>query len=52
MNYIKPNAQIKKFVSEDVITTSGTSVNPLTALASKTYSNADANKSWNDKVVK
>ena len=49
--YIKPNAQIKNFISEDVITTSGVNnTNPLTAIATKTFSNSHANVSWNDKV--
>jgi len=53
MRYIKPNAEIKKFISEDIITTSGTTVNnPLTALATKTFSVSDANASWGDKVGK
>ena len=50
--YISPKAEVKNFVSEDVITTSGTTVNPLTALATKTFSNSQANVSWNDKVNK
>ena len=50
--YENPNAEIKNFVSEDVIATSGTTVNPLTALATKTFSNSQANVSWNDKVNK
>ena len=52
MKYIKPNAEIKKFISEDIITTSGTTNNPLTALATKTFSVSDANASWGDKVGK
>ena len=51
--YENPNAQIKNFVSEDVITTSGTIVNnPLNKVASKTFNVADANASWKDKVGK
>ena len=50
MRYIKPNAEIKKFISEDVITTSGTTNNPLTALTSKAFTVSDANVSWKDKV--
>ena len=49
-NYTCPKAEIKKFVCEDVITTSGTTTNPLTALATKTFSNADANAKWSDQV--
>jgi len=52
-NYKKPNVQIKKFISEDVITTSGVaSNNPLTALTSKAFSVSESNVSWNDKVGK
>ena len=51
MKYTCPKAEIKKFISEDVITTSGTTVNnPLTKVASKTFNVADANVSWNDIV--
>ena len=51
--YENPNAQIKNFASEDVITTSGTTVNnPLNKVASKTFNVADANASWKDKVGK
>ena len=49
-NYIKPNAEIKNFVSESVIAASGVSTNPLVAKASKTFSNADANVSWKSQV--
>ena len=41
--YENPNAQIKNFASEDVITTSGTVVNnPLNKVALKTFNVADA----------
>ena len=50
MNYIKPNAEIKKFISCDVITTSGTQVNnPLKLAPTKSFLNSDANVSWNDR---
>ena len=49
-NYTCPKAEIKKFVCEDVITTSGTTTNPLAALASKSFANSDANVSWKDIV--
>ena len=50
-NYIKPNAEIKKFISEDVITTSGTQVNnPLKLASTKSFLNSDANVSWKDKI--
>ena len=53
-NYTKPNAEIKNFISEDIVTTSGTTVNPtpnpLTVLASKGFSNSEANVSWKDIV--
>ena len=50
MNYIKPNAQIKKFVLEDVILTSGVSTNPLTKVDLKSFLNSEANVSWKDKI--
>lgn len=49
-NYVKPKAQIKNFVSENVIAASGVGANPLTAIASKTFSVSDANVSWKSKV--
>lgn len=51
-NYVSPKAEVNKFVSEDVITTSGTTNNPLTAVASKTFTVSEANVSWNDRTNK
>ena len=50
IKYESPKAEIKRFISCDVITTSGTvSNNPLTALASKTFTVSESNVSWNDR---
>ena len=49
-NYVSPKAEIKKFISEDVITTSGTGTNKLTALATKTFNVADSDAKWGDAV--
>ena len=50
-NYVKPNVQISKFVSEDVVTTSCVNnTNPLIAKTSISFANSHANVSWNDKV--
>ena len=51
MKYTCPKAEIKKFISEDVITTSGTTVNnPLKLASTKSFLNSDANVSWKDKI--
>ena len=50
--YTCPKAEIKNFVSENVIAASGVAQNPLTALATKTFSVSDANVSWNSKTAK
>lgn len=53
MNYVSPRAEVKKFIAEDVITSSGVNdKKSLTAIAMKTYSNSDANVSWNLKITK
>lgn len=51
-NYKSPKATINKFVSDDIITTSGTTNNPLMAVTAKSFSNSDANVSWNNKTLK
>ena len=49
--YVSPRAEVKNFASEDVILTSGVNNNDkLTAMALKSFSNADANVSWKSKV--
>ena len=42
--YEAPKAEINNFITEDVITTSGT--NSLTAAGAKTFSASDANTTW------
>ena len=49
--YVSPYAEVKNFVTEDVILTSGTGTNTrLTAINSKTFSVGDSNVSWKDIV--
>lgn len=51
IKYESPKAEITNFMSEDVVTTSGTTANnPLTAVATKAFNVSDANVSWKDKV--
>ena len=50
--YISPKAEVKNFVSESVIATSGVNNSPLTALEKVNFANAHANVSWKDKVSK
>lgn len=49
--YKSPKAEIKSFISEDVITTSSAQVNnPLKTASAKAFLNSDANVSWKDKI--
>ena len=52
--YIVPNAEVKSFVSEDVITASGVTPtptpDPISLLKTKSFSNSEANVSWKDIV--
>ena len=47
-NYESPKAEIRNFISEDVVTTSGTGgTGSLTVItATKTFANRDANVKW------
>ena len=50
--YTSPYAEIKSFITEDVIASSGVNnKESLVAIAMKTYSNSDANVSWNSKIT-
>ena len=50
-NYVSPKAEVKCFVTENVIAASGTGTNTrLTAINSKTFSVGDSNVSWKDIV--
>ena len=50
--YENPKAEIKNFVSENIITASGVSNSPLVAEKSKVFAVSEANVSWNSKVEK
>ena len=46
-NYESPKAEIRKFISEDVVTTSGAGgTGSLIVTRTKTFANRDANVKW------
>ncbi len=46
-NYESPKAEIRNFISEDVVTTSGTGgTGSLIVTATKTFANRDSNVKW------
>ena len=50
--YTSPKAEIKRFISENVIAASGVTTNPLIAKTSISFTNSQANVSWKDKISK